>query len=157
MSTLLWDHVLQFIYLRTPHYLMEHTYRTLLTMHTITTIWMLVVLLHKNLRMVESTTVMVVLSSNTNYSTWKTSCKTMLIRDALWGIVNETSWRHAQVKFVARHEKSLTTVVWVIKPSLLYLTSSNLTTLIVALKALTNNHFHCEIWANELELNSCSS
>ena len=51
---------------------------------------MLVVLFHKSLGMVESTTMMVILSSNTNYSTWKTSCKITLIRDALWGIVNET-------------------------------------------------------------------
>ena len=155
------DHVLQSIYIAHPSlpnttYIQNTTYNAYYHYNMIH--WMLVVLFHKSLGMVESTTVMVVPSSNTNYSTWKTSCKMTLIRDALWEIVNETSWRHAQVKFVATHERSLATVVLVIKPSLLYLTSSNLTTSVVALKTLANNHFQCKTWANELELNrSCSS
>ena len=62
--------------------------------------------------MAESKTVTVVPLSSTNYSTWKIQCKMALIRDGLWGIVNETETAptegaEAQAKFAARRDKAL--------------------------------------------------
>ena len=66
--------------------------------------------------MAESKTVTVVPLSSTNYSTWKIQCKMALIRDGLWGIVNETETEmvptegaEAQAKFAARRDKALAT------------------------------------------------
>ena len=80
--------------------------------------------------MAEFKTVMVVPLSSTNYSMWKIQYKIALIRYGLWGIVNEPEMApmegaEAQVKFVARHGKSLATIVLMIEPSLLYLTVAN--------------------------------
>ena len=79
---------------------------------------MLVVLLQKSSGMAESKTVTVVPLSSTNYSKWKIQCKMALIRDGLWGIVNETETApteeaEAQAKFLPRRDKALATIVLV--------------------------------------------
>ena len=76
--------------------------------------------------MVESKTMVVVLLSSTNYSMWQIQCKMALIKEGLWGIVNEMETApiegvEAQAKFTARCDKALATIVLAIEPSLLYL------------------------------------
>ena len=106
--------------------------------------------------MAESKTVAVVPLSSTNYSTWKIQCKMALIKEGLWGIVNETETAptegaEAQAKFVARRDKALATIVLAIEPSLLYLTGSDPTDPVVVWKALADQ-FQRKTWANKLEL-----
>ena len=83
--------------------------------------------------MVESKTVVL---SITNYSTWQIQCKMALIKEGLWGIVNETEATpiegvEAQTKFTVRRDKALVTIVLAIEPSLLYLTGVDPTNLVV--------------------------
>ena len=94
--------------------------------------------------------------SSTNYSMWKIQCKMALIRDGLWGIVNEmqtapTERAEAQAKLVARHDKALVAIVLMIEPSLLYLTGADPTDPVVVWKALADQ-FQCKTWLNKLEL-----
>ena len=71
-----------------------------------------------------------------------------LIRDGLWGIVNEretvpTEGAEAQEKFVVRHDKVLATIVFVIEPSMLYLTGTDPSDPVVVWKALADQ-FQCK-------------
>jgi len=68
-------------------------------------------------KMAESKTVLVVPLNNLNYCTWKIQCKMVLIKDGLWGKVNGTETvplegEEAQVKFAARCNKALATIVF---------------------------------------------
>ena len=107
--------------------------------------------------MAESKTVVVVPLSSTNCSTWKIQCKMALIKEGLWGIVNETETapipreRRHRRNYAARHDKALVTIVLVIEPSLLYLTGSDPTDLVVVWKTLADQFQH-KTWANKLEL-----
>ena len=62
-----------------------------------------------------------------NYPTWKVQCRMALIKDGLWGIVNETepeptaAQAESRKKFLQRRDRALATIVLSIEPSLLYL------------------------------------
>ena len=79
-----------------------------------------------------------------------------LIRDGLWGIVNETEMApregtEVQARFTARHDKALVTIVLVTEPSLLNVTGTDPTDPVVVRKVLADQ-FQCKTWVNELEL-----
>ena len=114
------------------------------------------VLLLKSSGIVESKTVTVVPLSSTNHSKWKIQSEMALIRDGLWGCVNETETVpmegvEAQANFAARHDKALATIVLAIMPSLLYLTGADPTDPVVVWKALTDQ-FQRKTWVNKLDL-----
>ena len=77
--------------------------------------------------MAESKTVAIVPLNGPNYPTWKVQCRMALMKDGLWGIVDETeaapdtteAERHA--KFVARRDHALAVIVLAVEPLLLYL------------------------------------
>ena len=66
--------------------------------------------------------------NGTNYATWKIQCKMALIRYGLWDIVNMTesvpdprTETVLHVKYLARRDHALATIVLSMEPSLLYL------------------------------------
>ena len=60
-----------------------------------------------------------------NYSIWKLQCQMVLMKDALWGIVNGTEVAPAEAeplaKFNTRRDKALAIIVLSVDPTLLYL------------------------------------
>ena len=80
-----------------------------------------------------------------------------LIKDGLWGIVNETkedprtTQAEAHRKFVAHKDRGLATIVLSIEPSLLYLLGANPEDPVVVWTKL-RDHFQKKTWANRLEL-----
>ena len=80
-----------------------------------------------------------------------------LIKDGLWGIVNETeadtglTQADAHRKFVGRRDQALATIVLSIEPSLLYLLGANPEDPVVVWGKL-RDHFQRKTWANKLEL-----
>ena len=74
--------------------------------------------------MAESKTSTLVPLNGSNYPTWKLQCRMALVRDGLWNIVagieKEPEGAEAQLKFRARRDRALATVVLSIEPSLLY-------------------------------------
>ncbi len=79
-----------------------------------------------------------------------------LIRDNLWGIVNETEVApdgagEARSKFLARRDRALATIVLSIDPSLLYLIGADPEDPVSVWKKL-RDHFQKKTWANKLEL-----
>ena len=77
--------------------------------------------------MAESKTVTVVSLNGSNYPTWKVQCRMALMKDGLWGTVNETETAPSQMhgekyaKFMSRRDQALATTVLSVQPSLLYL------------------------------------
>lgn len=113
-------------------------------------------LLLESSRMAESKMVAVVPLNSTNYSTWKIQCKMALIKEGLWGIVNETETEPTegadqQARFTARRDKALATIVLAVEPSLLYLIGADPTDPAKVWKALADQ-FQRKTWANKLEL-----
>ena len=91
-----------------------------------------------------------------NYATWKTQCKMTLIKDNLWGIVNESESRPAnndngaQTGFDKRKDKALATIVLAVHPSLLYLLNDP--TCPVEVWKKLSDQFQPKTWANKLHL-----
>ena len=92
-----------------------------------------------------------------NYATWRVQCQMALIRDGLWGIVNETEQapepdvpadRH--VKFTSRRNCALATIVLAVKPSLLYLFGDPEDPIVVWKKL--RDQFQKKTWVNRLAL-----
>ena len=65
--------------------------------------------------------------NGTNYPTWNIQCKMVLMKERLWSIV--ISSEHAPgaedgdkyIKFIARRDRALATIVLSVDPALLYL------------------------------------
>lgn len=91
-----------------------------------------------------------------NYPTWKVQCRMALIKDGLWGIVNETepeptaAQAESRKKFLQRRDRALATIVLSIEPSLLYLLGNPEDP--VAVWKRLRDHFQKKTWANRLEL-----
>ena len=92
-----------------------------------------------------------------NYATWKVQCQMALIRDGLWGIVNETEQapepdapadRH--LKFASRRNRALATIVLAVEPSLLYLLCDPEDPIVVWKKL--RDQFQKKTWVNRLAL-----
>ena len=76
--------------------------------------------------MAESKTSAIVSLNGANYPTWKVQCRMALVRHGLWGIVSGTETVPAEggdrrLKFLARRDCALATIVLAVEPSLLYL------------------------------------
>ena len=106
--------------------------------------------------MAESKTVTVVSLNGSNYPTWKVQCRMALMKDRLWGIVNETETTPSQThgekyaKFMSRRDRALATIVLSVQPSLLYLLGDPEDPVAVWKKLM--DQFQKKTWANKLEL-----
>ena len=106
--------------------------------------------------MAESKTVTVVSLNGSNYPTWKVQCRMALMKDGLWGIVNETDTAPSQVhgekyaKYMSRRDRTLATIVLAVQPSLLYLLGDPEDPVAVWKKLM--DQFQKKTWANKLEL-----
>ena len=93
---------------------------------------------------------------DSNYQTWKLQCRMSLMKEGLWGIVNETETRppadqsDSLVKFNKLWDKALATIVLSINPALLYLLGEP-TSPVEVWKKL-NEQFQKKTWANKLRL-----
>ena len=93
-----------------------------------------------------------------NYPTWKIQCRMTLMKEGLWGIVNETenpledyaARTKFQAKFQAIMDKALAIIVLSIDPSLLYLLGDPEDPVIVWKKL--SDQFQKKMWANKLIL-----
>ena len=96
----------------------------------------------------------IVLLNGSNFPTWKIQMKMLLIKEGVWGIVNETedipvdpgSYRH----YVARQDRALSTIVLGINHSLLYLIGDPEDPVMVWRKLCAQ--FQKKSWANKLSL-----
>jgi len=109
-----------------------------------------------SLIMAEMKTVTIVPLIGSNYPTWKVQCRMALMKDGLWGIVNESK-RHPEetqadkyAKFVARRDHALAIIVLAVDPSLLYLLGDPNDPVTVWKKL--ENQFQKKTWCNKLEL-----
>ena len=106
--------------------------------------------------MAESKTVTVVSLNGSNYPTWKVQCRMALMKDGLWGIVNETETAPSQThgekyaKFMSRRDRALATIVLSVQPSLLYLLGDPEDPVAVWKKLM--DQFQKRTWANKLKL-----
>ena len=96
----------------------------------------------------------IVLLNGSNFPTWKIQMKMLLIKEGVWGIVNETedipvdpgSYRH----YVARQDRALSTIVLGINHSLLYMIGDPEDPVMVWRKLCAQ--FQKKSWANKLSL-----
>lgn len=101
-------------------------------------------------------TVSIVPLNGKNYPTWKVQCRMTLMKDGLWGIVNETEQdpgvgeAEAHRKFVSRSDRALAIIVLSVEPSLLYLIGDPENP--VAVWKKLKDQFQKKTWANKLEL-----
>lgn len=107
--------------------------------------------------MAEMKTVTIVPLIGSNYPTWKVQCRMALMKDGLWGIVNESerppdesSQADKYAKFVARRDRALAIIVLAVDPSLLYLLGDPDNPVTVWKKL--ENQFQKKTWSNKLEL-----
>ena len=106
--------------------------------------------------MAEMKTVTIIPLIGSNYPTWKVQCHMALMRDGLWGIVNESerppeeNQADKYAKFVARRDRVLAIIVLAIDPSLLYLLGDPNNP--VAVWKKLENQFQKKTWCNKLEL-----
>lgn len=106
--------------------------------------------------MAESKSVAVVPLKGSNYATWKVQCRMALMKEGLWGIVNETERappereadKHA--KFVGRQNRALALIVLSVEPTLLYLLGDPEDP--VAVWKKLSDQFQKKSWANKLQL-----
>ena len=101
------------------------------------------------------TKIAIVPLTGANYPTWKIQCKMSLIKDGLWGIVDESEAAPpendgAYSKFIARKNRALAIIVLSIDPSLLYLLGDPTDPTAVWEKLSTQ--FQKKTWANKLAL-----
>lgn len=107
--------------------------------------------------MAEMKAVSVIPLNGKNYPTWKLQCRMALIKDGLWGIVNETEAEpgttpvEAHRRFLTRRDRALAIIVLSIEPSLLYLLGADPDDPVAVWKKL-RDHFQRKTWANKLEL-----
>ena len=91
-----------------------------------------------------------------NYPTWKVQCKMALMKDSLWGIVNETETlsgdanEDARKKFKARKDRALAIIVLAVDPSLLYMLGNPQDPTVVWNKL--EEQFQRKTWSNKLQL-----
>jgi len=101
-------------------------------------------------------TVAIVPLNGTNYPTWTVQCRIALVRDGLWGIVNGTEVATVKgdadrrLKFLARRDCALATIVLAVEPSLLYLIGDPEDPVVVRKKL--QDQFQKKTWANKLAL-----
>ena len=107
--------------------------------------------------MADAKTVTIVPLKGSNYPTWKIQCRMALMKEGLWGIVNETeeapnaeTQADQYAKFIARRDRALAVIVLSIEPSLLYLIGEPKNPITVWKKL--GDHFQKKTWANKLEL-----
>ena len=107
--------------------------------------------------MAEMKTVTIVPLIGSNYPTWKVQCRMALMKDGLWGIVNEserppdeTTQADKYAKFVTRRDRALAIIVFTVDPSLLYLLGDPDNPVTVWKKL--ENQFQKKTWCNKLEL-----
>ena len=94
-----------------------------------------------------------------NYPTWKLQCRMQLLKDGLWGFVEETEIFPDDVltteydvdKYWLRKNKALATIVLSVDESLLYLLGSEPTEPAVVWKQLSEQ-FQKNSWANKVSL-----
>ena len=105
--------------------------------------------------MADAKTVTIVPLKGSNYPTWKIQCRMALMKEGLWGIVNETeaapnaeTQADQYTKFIARRDRALAVIVLSIEPSYLIGESKNPITVWKKL----GDHFQKKTWANKLEL-----
>ena len=104
----------------------------------------------------ESKIVSIVRLKGSNYPTWKVQCRMALVRDGFWGIVSETETEpeeenESRVKFLAKKDHALATIVLAINPELLYLVGSDSDNPLVVWKKL-QDQLQRKTWANKLAL-----
>ena len=91
-----------------------------------------------------------------NYPTWKVQCRMALVRDSLWGIVNETEAApseeevEARRKYLARRDCALAIIVLAVDLSLLYLLGDPEDPQAVWRKL--EEQFQRSTWSNKLQL-----
>ena len=94
--------------------------------------------------------------TSSNYPTWKVQCQVALMKDGLWGIVNNSETlpdgasADQRSKFGQKKDRALAVTVLSIDPSLLYLIGDPKDPVVVW-KALSNQ-FQKKTWANRLAL-----
>ena len=94
--------------------------------------------------------------NGSNYPTWKVQCRMALMRDGLWGIVNETEIApeggdaDQRAKFLCKRDRALATIVLAVEPSLLYLIGDPENPVEVWKKL--QDQFQKKTWANRLAL-----
>ena len=94
--------------------------------------------------------------NDSNYPTWKVQCPMALMKDGLWGIVNETETAPNQThgekyaKIMSRRDRALATIVLSVQPSLLFLLGDPEDPVAVWKKLM--DQFQKKTWANKLEL-----
>ena len=103
----------------------------------------------------ESRTISVVPLNGPNYPTWKIQCRMALMKDGLWSIVNGTENMPAgddkrRIKFLARKDRALATIVLSVEPSLLYLVGDPEDP--VTVWKTLGDQFQKRTWVNKLEL-----
>ena len=95
-----------------------------------------------------------------NYPTWKIQCKMALIKDGLWSVVNGTEKApanddegdaNAVMKYEAKRDRALATIVLAINPSLLYLLGGDPEDPEIVWNKLSDQ-FQRKTWANKLSL-----
>ena len=107
--------------------------------------------------MADAKAVSIVPLSGTNYPTWKVQCRMALIREGLWGIVAGTEGcpdsatdADKHMKYMARRDRALGTIVLAVDPSLLYLIGDPEDPKVVWEKL--SGQFQKKTWANKLGL-----
>ena len=103
----------------------------------------------------ESTKVSIKSLNGTNYATWKIQCRMALIKDGLWGIVNDTedtpNDEREIPKFMLRRDRALATIVLSMEPTLLYLLGPDPEDPTEVWKKLADQ-FQKKTWSNKLTL-----
>ena len=107
--------------------------------------------------MAEAKSVSVVPLNGSNYATWKLQCQMALLKEDLWGIVNETETPPGRdapagtvTKYRTRKDRALATIVLGIDSSLLYLIGEPEEPVEVWKKL--RSQFQKKTWANKLVL-----
>ena len=91
-----------------------------------------------------------------NYPSWRIQCQMALMKDGLWGIVNETVTRPAPdetdklAKFTQKWDRALAVIVLSVDPTLLYLLGDPTSPVEVWRKLA--DQFQRKTWANKLHL-----
>ena len=105
----------------------------------------------------EARHVSIVALNGENYPTWKLQCKMALVREGLWGIVSGTedcpdaeTQAEKHVKYLARRDRALATIVLAVEISLLYLLGDPQDPAIVWEQL--SQQFQRRTWANKLRL-----
>ena len=95
--------------------------------------------------------------NGSNYGTWKIQCKMALVKDGLWGVVDNTDpapsvsdSEDKKAKYKSKKDKALVIIVLSIEPSLLYIIDEPDDPVVVWKKLA--DQFQKKTWANKLVL-----